>query len=166
MFCVAKLHTIASQHRVPSLAMFNSFIPIHIWLSLVNVKRFTHFPMNFDLALSNNTTLSQSILCGISWLCTSSATADLKLWSKRVASLCSLTLTASARLVSPMYSSSHVLHLIVYTTFCCFSLGSRSLLQYNYSSVKAGRNVLQSLLLSERLVSRDFLRDVYPVRII
>ena len=46
--CVAKLHTIASQHQVPSLATFNPLISIHVWLSLVNVKRFTHFPFNVE----------------------------------------------------------------------------------------------------------------------
>ena len=133
MFCVAKLHTIASQHRVPRLAMFNSFIPIPIWLSLVNAKRVTHFPLNFDLALSNTTTLSQSILCGISRLCTCSATADLELWSKLVAS-------------------------VLPNSYCQFSPCLTNVFFITCSTFDCIYHILQSLLLSERLVSRDFLR--------
>ena len=80
--------------------------------------------LNSNLALLITVTLFQSILHGMSCLWAWSATADLDHWSRRVASWCSLIVTANARLVSPMYSSLHVSHLIAYTTFCCVFLGS------------------------------------------
>ena len=81
------------------------------------------------LAWSRMVTSDHLISCGSSLLLSStcSATADFSGWSNRIASLCSLQRTWSARMVSPTYSSSQVLHLIEYTTCVEWSVGSRSL---------------------------------------